>query len=50
MKMTPVNKVQFVSLNFHCPDGITSLPNGHPLLLELKKKKKAFPKIKKVIK
>ena len=50
MKMTTVNKVQFASLNVYCPDGITSLPNGHPLLLELRKKKKAFPKIKKVIK
>ena len=53
IKMTTVNKVQFASLNdklYYCPDGITSLPYGHRLLLQLRKKKKAFPKIQKVIK
>ena len=36
MKMTTVNKVQFASLNdklYYSPDGITSLPYGHRLLL-----------------
>ena len=36
IKMTTVNKVQFASLNdklYYCPDGITSLPYGHWLLL-----------------
>ena len=40
MKMTAVNEVQFASLNnkrYYYLDGITSLPNGHPLLLELTK-------------
>ena len=31
-------------------DGIRSLPNGHLLLLELRKQKKAFPKTRKLIK
>ena len=38
MKMATVNKVQFASLNnkrYYFYDGITSLPFGHPLLLEL---------------
>ena len=51
--MASVNKVQFASLNdkpYYCPDGITSLPSGHPLLLQLRKRKKAFPKIQKLIK
>ena len=53
MKMTAVNEVQFASLNnkrYYYLDGITSLPNGHPLLLELRKQKKAFPKTQKLIK
>ena len=53
MKITTVNKVQFASLNnkrYHCPDGITPLSYGHPLLLELRKRKKAFPKVQKLIK
>ena len=48
MKMETVKKVQFASLNekeYYCPDGITSLPYGYPLLLELRKQKKSFPKI-----
>ena len=38
MKMETVKKVQFASLNdkqYYCPDEITSLPYGYPLLLEL---------------
>ena len=38
MKMAIVNKVQFASLNnkwYYLYDGTTSLPFGHPLLLEL---------------
>ena len=52
MKMTAVNEVQFASLNnkrYYYLDGITSLPNGHLLLLELRKQK-AFPKTQKLIK
>ena len=53
MKMTVVNEVQFASLNnkrYYYLDGIRSLPNGHLLLLELRKQKKAFPKTRKLIK
>lgn len=49
MKMTSVNKVQFASLNdkqYCCFDGITLLPYGQSLVLELRKKRKDLLKLK----
>ena len=52
MKMTSVNKVQFASLNdkrYYFLDRIVSLPFGRPLLSDLHKLKKSYPKLHTVI-
>ena len=52
MTMISVSKVQFANLNdkrYYFSDGIVSLPFGHPLLSDLRKLKKYYPKIHTVI-
>ena len=52
MQMKSVSKVQFGQLNdkrFYFPNGIISLPYGHPYLEELRKEKHKYRDIHKVI-
>ena len=52
MQMKSVSKVQFSQLNdkrFYFPNGIISLPYGHPYLEELRKEKHKYWDIHKVI-
>ena len=47
MIMTSINKVKFASLNdkrYYGPDGIVSLPFGHPLLNEVREYKIDYQK------
>ena len=50
--MKSVSKVQFSQLNdkrFYFPNGIISLPYGHPYLEELRKEKHKYRNIHKII-
>ena len=52
MKMTNVSTVQFANLNdkqFYFSDGLVALPFGHPLLSDLHKLRKSYPKIHTVM-
>ena len=52
MQMTTIHKVQFGQLNdkrFYFPNGITSLPFGHPHLEKVRKQKNKFRNIHKII-
>ena len=52
MKMTSVSNVKFANLNVkrYCfSDGIVSLLFGHPLLSDLCKLKKSYPKVPTII-
>ena len=52
MQMESVSKVQFGQLNdkrFYFPNGIISLPYGHPYLEKLRKEKHKYRDIHKVI-
>ena len=52
MQMKSVSKVQFGQLNdkrFNFPNGVLSLPYGHPYLEELRKEKHKYRDINKVI-
>ena len=52
MQMKSVSKVQFGQLNdkrFNFPNGVISLPYGHPYLEELRKEKHKYRDIHKVI-
>ena len=52
MQMKSVSKVQFGQLNdkrFNFPNGVLSLPYGHPYLEELRKEKHKYRNIHKII-
>ena len=52
MQMNAISNVQFGTLHdkrFYFCDGIVSLPNGHPLLEKLRKKKLKYRNIHSVI-
>ena len=52
MQMNSVSKVQFGQLNdkrFYFCDGIVSIPYGHPLLENLRKKKLKYRDIHSII-